>query len=128
MILIDGDKSTIKSDKEILKEAMTNKTPREQAIEKIATEICSCCRDMQEDCEATMPCPVAMSHAEKALAELIFLGYVQLAEDQSLPDIPTIPSWLTPAKYNTGCYQTQQDMLTTDKNGCVWVKVKKELK
>lgn len=65
-------------------------TDREQAIEKIADRICSCCMGyaVTEGCrilEVKKPCKSALGYAENAYEDLKSLGYVQKAEDQSLP-------------------------------------------
>jgi hypothetical protein len=133
---------------------MTNKTLREQAIEKIDNAIKERCHfDYDGYCTAFSPAGmgkeimdileslgyvppdkvikvigneieyfIEVSALEKWVESR---GYVQKAKDQNLPDgISNLEDW-TPEDVES---HTWKMMLTPDKNGCVWVKVEKELK
>lgn len=65
--------------------------------------------------------------ARKIHAVYTSLGYVQKAEDQSLPETPIDEMEYGDAvchDFRWGVHCAQQDMLTPDKDGCVWVRIK----
>lgn len=105
---------------------MTNKTTREQAIEKIALFFLYPVGDTEKtgfDCEEWN---YAYDIAQKLDIKLESLGYVQLDEDQSLPKINSEEP--LDSKYNYKywaygdiCKEAQQDMLEDN-----FAKVKKE--
>ncbi len=109
---------------------MTEQTKREQVIEKIAKKLAPVNFNLQYDQLTDSEQGRCLLEADVYLGIFESLGYVRKAQDQSLPENPHNEAFYKHLDNSDLTYggqkgydEAQQDMLTPDKNGCVWVKV-----